>query len=144
MTTPEQDDRNVVDAETADAEFARFEDEMDLDLDTSAMDAEDLTAFTKQKKRIIKAVRRGNLVFNENGEAIYTPQHKRTRHKDAITFNERTGASLIAQDGKKKNHDVAKTYAIMAEMCKVHPNIFAGMVGEDVKVCEALFALLMD
>jgi hypothetical protein len=84
------------------------------------------------------------LVFNEDGEAIYTPQHKRSKYKEPITFHERTGASLMAMDGKKKNHDVAKTYAVMADMCDVHPNTFAGLVGTDVKVCEALFAFLMD
>ncbi len=130
--------------EVAEAEFDRFVDCMDLDVDTSDMDAEDLTAFNKQKGRIISAVQSGALVFNEDGEAIYTPQHKRSKNKDAITFHERTGASLMAMDGKKKNHDVAKTYAVMADMCKVHPSTFAGLVGTDVKVCEALFALLMD
>lgn len=130
--------------EVAEQEFERFVECMDLDVDTSGMDAEDLTAFNKQKGRIIRAVQAGSLVFNEDGEAVYTPQHKRTTHKEPITFHERTGASLMAMDGKKKNHDVAKTYAVMADMCKVHPSAFAGMVGTDVKVCEALFALLMD
>ena len=130
--------------EVAENEFDRFVESMDLDVDTSGMDAEDLTAFNKQKGRIIRAVQSGSLIFNDDGEAVYTPQHKNTKHKEPITFHERTGASLMAMDGKKKNHDVAKTYAVMADMCKVHPSTFAGMVGTDVKVCEALFALLMD
>ena len=135
---------NPVDKETAVNEFDRFTGAMDLDLDTSEMDAEDITAFNKQKRRIITAIERGALVVNEDGEAIYTPQHKKSKHTDAITFHERTGASLMAMDGKKKNHDVAKTYAVMADMCKVSPKVFAGLVGTDVKTCEALFALLMD
>lgn len=135
---------DIVAKEVAEQEFDRFVHCMDLDVDTSGMDAEDLTAFNKQKGRIIRAVQVGSLVFNEDGEAVYTPQHKRTKHKEPITFQERTGASLMAMDGRKKNHDVAKTYAVMADMCKVHPSVFAGMVGTDVKVCEALFALLMD
>tara|TARA_R110002153_G_C13332612_1_gene498609 strand:- start:28533 stop:28946 length:414 start_codon:yes stop_codon:yes gene_type:complete len=130
--------------EVADAEFERFVDCMDLDVDTSMMDAEDVSAFNKQKGRIIRAVQSGSLVFNDDGEAVYTPQHKRSKHQDAITFHERTGASLMAMDGKKKGHDVAKTYAVMGDMCKVHPNVFASLVGADVKICEALFSLLMD
>ena len=50
----------------------------------------------------------------------------------------------MAMDGKKKNYDVSKTYAVLADMCQVHQKVFAGLVGTDVKVCEALFALLMD
>lgn len=130
--------------EVAEAEFDRFAEAMDLDVDTSQLDAEDLAAFNKQKGRIVKALERGSLVINEHGEAVYTPQHPRSKYKEAITFHERSGASLMAMDGKKKNHDVSKTYAVMADMCRVHPNVFAGLIGTDVKVCEALFALLMD
>jgi len=134
----------AIDKETAAHEFDRFTEAMDLDLDTADMDAEDLTAFNKQKNRIVRAITRGELVINDNGEAVYTPTNPKSKHRDAITFHERTGASLMAMDGKKKNHDVAKTYAIMADMCQVHPSTFAGLMGTDVKVCEALFALLMD
>jgi len=135
---------NKIDRETAESEFDRFVDEMDLDLDTSQMDAEDLASFNKHKSKIIRAVERGSLIINENGEAVYTPSNKRSKSQDPITFHERTGASLMAMDGKKRGHEVAKTYAVMADMCKVHPSVFAGLAGTDVKVCEALFVLLMD
>ncbi len=138
------DSINKVDADTADMEFDRFVEMMDLDLDETEMDFEDLTQFRKLKSRILRAIQRGGLVINENGEAVFTPQNPRSNNKDPITFHERTGASLMAMDGKKKGHDVAKTYAVMADMCKVHPNVFAGLVGSDVKICEALFSFLMD
>jgi len=134
----------VIAREVAELEFDRFIDAMDILIDTTKLDAEDLTGYTKQKDRIVEAVCRGDLVFNEDGEAVYTPSHKKSKHTDPITFHERTGASLMAMDGKKKGHDVAKTYAILGNMCAVHPNVFAGLVGRDVKLCEALFALLMD
>ncbi len=135
---------NKVDPETAAADFDRFAEMMDLDLDMSGMDADDLTAFNKQKRRIVTAIERGSLVINEEGEAVYTPSNKKSAHTDAITFHERTGASLMAMDGKKKGHDVAKTYAMMGDMCKLPPKVFAGLVGTDVKTCEAIFAVLMD
>lgn len=130
--------------EFAEMEFDRFASAMDLDLDIKAMDEEDLMSFKRQKSKIIRAVMQGGLVFNDNAEAVYTPSNPRTIHQDPITFHERSGASLIAMDGKKKNHDVAKTYAVLGDMCKVPPKVFAGMVGKDVKLCEALFSLLMD
>lgn len=143
-TVKQQVIKQVIDEETAKIEFDRFTESMDLDLDKSNMDAEDLTAFEKNKNRILTAIQRGAMIINEDGEAVYTPQHKRSKYKESITFHERTGASLMAMDSKKKNHDVAKTYAVMADMCSVHPGIFAGLVGTDVKVCEAIFSLLMD
>ncbi len=135
---------NKIVLEVAQAEFDRFVEAMDLDVDTAGLDAEDLTQFNKLKNRVIRQIERGALVINDNGEAVYTPQNKGSKHTDAITFHERTGASLMAMDGKKKGHDVAKTYAVLADMCKVHPSVFAGLVGTDVKTCEALFSLLMD
>lgn len=136
--------KNAVPQEVAEQEFDRWADAMDLDLDPSTMDAEDATDFAKQKRRIIRAMVRGGLVISEDGEAVYTPQNPKSKATEALTFHERTGASIMAMDGKKKGHDAAKTYAIMADICKTHPSTFAGMVGEDVKVCEALFAFLMD
>lgn len=137
-------EENKVSREVAEQDFDRFVEEMDLDLDTAQMDQEDLTAFNRQKSRLLRSIERGHLVINDNGEAVLTPSNPRSKHTEAITFHERTGASLMAMDSKKKNHDVAKTYAVMADMCKVHQSVFAGLVGSDVKTCEAIFALLMD
>lgn len=144
MTESEVEVDNKVSLEAAEAEFERFATEMDLDLDTADMDAEDLTAFSKMKKRLIRAIMRGSLVITEDGEAQFTPQRPKSRYQETITFHERTGASVMAMDMKKKGHDVAKTYAAMADMCKVTPKVFAGLVGEDIKICEALFAFLME
>ena len=133
-----------IDRETAELEFENFAECMDIDIDSASMDEEDRTQFDKLKNRIIKAIQRGYLVFNEKGEAVYTPQHEKSKYKNAITFHERTGASVMATDGKKKNHDVAKMYAVMGDMTGLHQSTFAGLVGPDIKTCEAIFALLMD
>ncbi len=113
-------------------------------LDTSTMDVEDKTAVDKQKNRSSDEMSSGHLEVNDDGEAVYTPFRPTSAHKEPITFHERTGASVLAMDGKKKGHDMAKTYAIMAEMCKVHPSTFSKLTGPDIKTCEAVYALLMD
>ena len=128
--------------EVAEQEFQRFADEMDLDLDATFMDEDDLAGLNKQKRRMLLAIQNGSLVINEKGEAVYTPQ--KSEDIGSLTFHERTGASVMAMDGKKKGHDVSKTYAAMADMAKTHPNTFAKMRGVDIKTCEAVFALLMD
>lgn len=135
---------NVLSQEMAEIEFDRWAEAMDLDLDESFMDEDDLGQFRKHKRRILSALSSGALVITDDGEASYTPQNPKSKHKEGITFHERTGASVMAMDGKKKGHDIAKTYAVMADMCKVHPSVFAGLVGLDGKVCESLFTFLMD
>lgn len=134
---------NKIDNETAELEFYRFTDSMELDVDEKFMDEDDIKSFSKQKRRIVDAICDGSLIINDTGEPVYTPK-KSDIGVDSLTFHERTGASILSMDGKKKNHDVAKTYAIMAEITKTHPKIFAKMVGVDIKLCEAIFALLMD
>lgn len=133
-----------ISTEVAHLEFDRWADEMDLDLNEDDMDEKDLAQFKKQKRRIVSAIESGALVVNDAGEAVYTPQNPKTSYKEAITFHERTGASLMAMDGKGKNQDMAKTYAMMADIAGVNAKVFAGMVGIDAKTCEAIFTFLMD
>jgi len=135
-------DNNIVDEEVALVEFDRFVEAMDLDVDTTYMDEEDLTTFSKLKRRLVKALCNGSLAINEEGEAVFTPQKSKVDR--VITFHERTGASLMASDGKKRNQSVAMTYAVMGDMTKEHPGTFTKLKGNDIKVCEAIYALLMD
>lgn len=128
--------------EVAEKEFERFVDSADLDVDTAHMDADDQAGFEKTKRRLLRAICDGSLIINEKDEPVYTP--KNTDDVEPITFHERTGASIMAMDGKKKNHNVAQMYAIMGEMTKRHPNTFAKLVGIDIKICESIFMLLMD
>lgn len=130
--------------ETAEQFFNTWCEEMDVENDENYFDAEDLKAFTKQKRKLTKAIVSGALTFNDEGEAVYTPQNRKSKNHDPITFHERTGASIMAMDGKKAGHDARKMYAIMADMCRVPPNVFAGLVGTDGKLCEAICVLLMD
>lgn len=133
----------LVAQEVAEQEFERFADAMALDVDESFMDEEDRKGFRAQKRRFVKAVQDGSLVINDDGEAVYTPQNAKSKYKEPIIFHERTGATLRATDGKKKNHDAERTYAMIADMCKIPASAFAGMVGADIKTCEAIFILLM-
>lgn len=135
---------STVDENTALAEFDRFEEAMDLDFNIQDMTEDDLSTFNRKKRRIIRAVMRGFMVFNDDGEAIYTPNNKSSKYKEPITFHQRSGKSTMAMDSIKKGQDMHKTYAVMGEMCKVPPNVFAGLVGTDIKVCEDIFVLLMD
>ena len=132
----------VVAKEEAEKEFDRFFDCMDIYIDESELDADDLSAFRKLKGKLIRSIMYGHLTFNDNGEAVYKPF--KSPHTDAITFHERKGSSLIAIDGKKKGHDVAKMYAMMADMTGLPQNVFSKLNGIDIKICEGIFTFLMD
>lgn len=134
----------AIDQETAEAELERWAEAMDLYFEDGNLSDEDRQALHKQKSKLIRALRLGTLVITDEGEARYAPQNKKSSHQEPIVFHERTGGSLMAIDGKAKNQDVKKMYAMMAELTGLPPKTFAGLVGIDIKTCEAIFVLLMD
>lgn len=129
---------SVVAADVAQDEFARFADAMDLDVDESKMDADELKSFKELKDTTLRALRRGQLVIDDKGQPVYTP-----KSGTAITFYEPTGASFIALDSKKKDHDVAKMYALMADMTRQTEKLFALMPQRDLKVCRSIATLFL-
>lgn len=110
------------------------------------MEAMDLipVADSESKDILVDSIMKGDLVINEEGEAVYTPQHKRSTFKDAITFRERSGNDLQAMGKKTKGENsVTALYAGMASNTGQAPVIFNNLVGRDIKTCEAIFGLLM-
>ncbi len=132
---------NKVAKDVAEQEFDRFVDCMELDANPSDMDEEDRTGFNIQKKRVISAIQSGALTIGENGEPTYTPQ--RTKDAGPITFYEPTGASIMAMDRRKKNEDVGKMYAIMADITRTHASTFSKMRFPDLKVCQSIITLFL-
>lgn len=128
-----------VDKDTALAEFERFADAMDLDLEPAGMDEEDAKSFESQKRLIIRTMQKGDLVVNEAGEPEFTPS--RSDDKKTITFYEPTGATMQAMDRRKASQDVSKTYAAMADMTKQDASRFSKLKYADLKVCLAVFTL---
>ena len=126
--------------EICEAEFDRFVDAMDLDVDPAGMDDEDKESFVAAKRSIIRAMKSGRLVVNAEGEIEYTPTKGDT---EKITFSEPKGASYMAMDSKKKGHDVAKTYATMADMTGQSIQRFSKMHNRDIKICTNVMILFL-
>lgn len=134
---------NKVAKDMAEAEFERFAEAMDLEIDPVSLGVDDLEDFNKRKSQVIRQIERGNMVINDNGEAVYTPHRPASKIKDPLTFHERSGETLPAADGLGKNTEGAKLRRMIAQMCKVHPNVITGLSGTDIKVAETMFILLM-
>lgn len=130
----------LVAVEVAEHEFARFMESMDLDANTSRMDAEDLKEFEALKYKVVRSIMRGHLTVDDKGQPVFTPQLGET---GPITFYEPTGATFVAADGKKKGHDFEKMLAIMGNMTRTNPGVFSKLVGRDFKVCQALVQLFL-
>lgn len=127
--------------EVAEAEFERFVEAMDLELDDARMDTEDRKSFSELRDRVVRCIEQGHLVVDEKGQPVYTP--RAGNHTQPITFHEPTGASFMAMDSKKKGQDIAKMYAVMADMTHLDAKVFASMANRDLKVCQAIVSLFL-
>ena len=125
-----------IDADTAEREFKRFTDAMEIDLDTEGLDDNDRRDNEISKRTIIKNIRSGDLIINDRDLPEYTP--KRSDRTEAIVFKEPTGAMLMAIDKKKDTAKVAQIHALLGSMTGNHENVFAKMAQSDVKVCSEI------
>lgn len=130
----------LIDKETAELEFNRFIEAMDLEMDDSS-DAEDKDDYMALKGKLVKAISKGSLIIDDKGQPVYTPE--RSDDQKPLTFYEPTGANLIAMDKRKAGEDISKFNAVMAEMCKVHPKVFARMKFKDYKMCQSIVTLFL-
>ena len=133
--------KQVIDKETALSEFLRFGEEMELDFDRSSMNEDELDTFQHLENTLVKAVMNGSLIFDEQAHPIFTPQ--RSGDVAPLKFREPTGATLMSMDKKRKNEDVGRQNAVMAELAKVPPVTFAKMSLKDYKVCQSVVTLFL-
>ena len=83
----------------------------------------------------------GRLMVNEDGEAVFTPKTIEV-DSGSITFHEPAGSDKMAIDKHKQGQRVHQMYAAMGSNTGQPPKQFAKMKQRDLKVCEAVFALL--
>lgn len=126
--------------EVAESEFERFAEAMDFDLDAKGMTEEDRTAFAATKHTIVHSMERGDLVIDDKGQPLFTPQLGDT---STITFFEPSGSTLMAMEHKKKGQDVSKMFTALGEMTKTSAQRFAAMKQRDLRVCLALATLFL-
>lgn len=132
----------VTGADVAEAEFDRFIAAMDIDADPKGMDDADKASLLKCRRTLVAAIQSGQLVINEAGEPVFRPKMGGDEAKP-ITFREPSGATFMAMDQKKEGHNIAKMYAVLAEMSGQPIQTFAKMAGRDVKICQAIFSLFL-
>lgn len=131
----------VVAAEVAEQEFARFLDTFDLTEKTQAktLDADDRKSFEENKATILRAMRRGTLVLNEKGEPVFTPVKE--DNPSAITFREPVGNTLKAMDQGKKGAEAERSFFLLSAMTGQVRARFEKMAQRDLAVCQAIAVL---
>lgn len=122
------------------AEFERFAEAMDLDLDPKGMDENDRRGFENAKRRFLTALEKGHLIVNDQGEPVFTPT---IGDRTPITFYEPTGETMTTMDLKKAGHDIEKGIVAMAHHTKQPPVRYIKMANRDLRVCQAISILFL-
>lgn len=135
--------KSKFDKESAEREFERFVDLMDLDIEEDTLDDEDKKGLRDNKRIFLRAIMQGSLVVNDSGEPIFTPQRKGSTSHHSITFHEPCGSALQEMDRKKAGQDIGKMIVVMGNVTKTAAPKFAGLKHPDFKVCMAIMMLYM-
>jgi len=136
-------DGQKVATEVCEADFKRFCNTMDIDVDPKGQDDDDKKSLNDCKRTMMRAMERGFLVVSDEGEPVYTPQGGDPEFRSAITFHEPKGEAWMARDGIKDTHDTKKMYSTMANMTGLSVARFNRMAGRDLKVCVAVTLLFL-
>ena len=128
--------------EVAEQEFQRFAELMDLDLDESKMNEEDLEGFLKHKRIILNAIVTGHVTVDDDG--CPTVHLKRpTEQLSSVTFHEPTGSTFLSMDQKKKTQDVSKMYSMIQDMAGLPAGALAKMPNRDLRVVQSVGMLFL-
>jgi hypothetical protein len=133
--------RTKLGKDVAESDLLRFMASMRLVISMDGMDAEDRTQLELSKRRIINAIVDGRLVIDQDGVPIYTPRD--SEDKSQIRFPRPKGADFMQADLIKKNHDITKSFAIMAASTHESVARYAAMESTDLFVCQSIVGLYM-
>ena len=117
--------------EQAEAEFNAWLERMDIDPSTDG-----------EKDRVIRAIMRGHLVFNDDGLAAYTPWRPASKRTAPLVFHEVSGADLMAAGAKASQGATKAALAMIASMCRVDPKVIVDLTGPDLRTVQAVYGFL--
>lgn len=121
-------------------EFDRWADMWEIDTDTEDMTEEDRDDFRGHKAKLINAMKRGRLVFDENEDKlVYTL----SKSEGVVDISRPTGAGLIEMDRYKDREGVHKTYAVLGAMTKKPASFYSHLDGIDLKPFLSVVALFL-
>jgi hypothetical protein len=135
---------NKVDHATAEAEFTRWAEAWEIDTDTANMSEEDRDSFNSQKAKLLNAIKRGRLSFDEEKDALdYILAYPDNVETQQVTMKRPGGAGLMEMDKYKERENVHKTYAVLGEMTGKTTAFFSKLDGIDVKPFLAVSSLFL-
>jgi len=135
--------KNVIDKETAELEFERFCSAWEIDTDVADMDEEDRDSFNDQKRKIVKAICLGRLVFNENEELEYKLAYPEKVDCNSVTLTRPDGAAFMSMDKYKEKEGTHKTFSVLAMSMQKNPSFLSRLDAIDIKPLMAVMNIFL-
>ena len=120
-------------AEVAQEEFERFAELWDIETDLEDFDGEDLAAFTKIKKAIIRGFKLGFVSLDEEGILIVKLRFSKNSKFDTVKLDPSRG-SMLSFDKYKEREQMHRLQAYLAAMSKMAVRDFANIDDRDKKL----------
>lgn len=131
---------NVLSEELAENEFSKWTDENDINVNTAGMNEQEAISFNLMKTRIIKAISKGLLIVNDNGNFEYTVSSRSPNGYagDKVEILPPDGKAYMAVDNFKKDQNVHKSMAILSAMTGKDVSWFSKLANCDYKLFDAV------
>ena len=130
--------QQVVDRETAQNDFNRFVEAMDLRLDRETMDKNDRRDIDDDIDVIIWEIMYGILSVNDEGAIVL---HSKKYDKD-ITFHEPSPAHMAAMDRQKEHQKMAQMYSLIPGVCDAPASVIKHQLTQhEFDSCSRIYSL---
>jgi len=126
----------IINKETAEAEFNRFKKAMRLRLDREGMDENEAKDVKEDIAVLVEEIMAGRLSINDEGQAVVHPEGK-----DPLTFRKPSGRDVAVIDRKKEAHKVGQQFAIIGSLCDKAPSVIQQMDWDDIDICARIVGL---
>jgi len=126
--------------EVAKAECQRFLDEWEIEVNLNAMNDDTKEDFESFKIRLQNALKMGRLTINEEGDPILKLR-KPAGTLEEVHFHMPDAPVFRAFDEYKEGKNVAKSFNVIAAMCKIGVAEVNMFDGRDLKICQNIFQL---
>lgn len=98
----------------------------------------ELAEWTDVRSKIVADICNGQLVIDTEGRPVFTP-----RGGKSLTFNQATGATLMALETHGKDKAVSNMVAAMADMTGASKGDFSRMSARDFQACGRIAGLFL-
>lgn len=132
----------TVSTEVAEAEYERFCDLMDLDIDVDGLDEDDQKELEDKKRVLVKAICKGHLTVSDAGEPTVRLKIP-VDEVSEITFHEPDGSTILVTDKVRKDRSAAKLFEVMANLTGQPAHVFGKLKMRDMRVCQAVTTLFL-